>query len=118
MDAALDETFLPRDAQGAPKMGEGNEEHRVKDQEGVEGPGSWGDRGSSLSRERGGERGSFLLISELCVEDLAWDTLPSPGSKAGTRQSQATIHRTCSLERMMNIYYTNEECFTVVIRAC
>lgn len=35
MDAALDETFLPRDAQGGPKMGEGKEEPGVKEREGV-----------------------------------------------------------------------------------
>ena len=35
MDPALDETFLPRGAQGAPKMGEGTEAPGVKEGEGV-----------------------------------------------------------------------------------
>lgn len=35
VDAALDETFLPRGAQGPPKMGEGKEARGVKEGEGV-----------------------------------------------------------------------------------
>lgn len=43
MDAALDETFLPRGAQGSPEMGEGEENQGVRKGEGVKSPvgGEW-----------------------------------------------------------------------------
>lgn len=40
MGVALEETFLPRCAQGSPKMGERGERHEVKEGEGVE-PWRW-----------------------------------------------------------------------------
>lgn len=49
MDAALDETFLPRGAQESPKLGKGEEKHGVKEGEGVESPEDEGDRDSSVS---------------------------------------------------------------------
>lgn len=67
MDAALDETFLPRGAQGSLKVG-GGEKQGVRKGEGVKRPIGGGGSGPSLSRVGFdprwgvGSGGSFLLI--------------------------------------------------------
>ena len=43
MDAAFNETFLPRGAQGSLKVAKGEEKNGVKKREGLESPGGGGD---------------------------------------------------------------------------
>lgn len=83
MDAALNETFLPRGAQGSLKVERREEKNGVKKREGVASLGvgvieplprvEWG-LTSNGGDSMGWGWGSFLLTDELCVEDLLCGT--------------------------------------------